>query len=434
MGFSHRRGYRGDGVRIAVVEYGNVSWGVPDLDSIPASRRVAYSTEPGSLVREPHPTVVMSIIASDNGSRPGIAPAATYISSGTGGEQGGPPSQAEDFRAIEAIENAVLPGKGNADVVNASFGQETSAGSAAMRAYVDYVVRAYDVHVAAAAGNTVTQASCQGAGRPVVAPGTAWNVVTVGGVDDRGTVRWDDDRLYGDSCQGDPPGGTFKPEISAPGVGIGVSGGSHTGTSFATPQVAGAMALLIDQVEELRTRPHVVKAVLLAGSFLRRTVADRIHPREGVGTLAMKWAHWAAGNKRKSGNDLAGSGELVFAHGPEVDGCWEEPPFQVVTVDTQPGRRIRFVASWESHGFYGQQGSFGPNDDFLNARKSDIDVIVRTANGRRKTVSAGATRTVEVAQWKAKGSELPYEVRIKPVDWECELPDETVGWAWVAPR
>jgi hypothetical protein len=376
----------------------------------------------------------MSVIASDARSHRGIAPGATYISSGTGGERGGAPSQVEDFRAIEALEHAILPGKGNADVVNASFGQETALGSAAMRAYVDHVVRVYDVHVAAAAGNTTSQARCQGAGRPVVAPGTAWNVVTVGGIDDRGTASWRDDRLYSASCSGDPPGGTFKPEISAPAVRVGVNGAAHTGTSFATPQVAGAMALLIDQSESLRARPHVVKAILLAGSFLRRTVARRIHPVEGVGSLAMRWSHRAAAGTRRAGAPVAASGELVIEAGPEVDGCRELPPFQEVTIDTHPGRRVRFVATWQSHGSYERGQAFGPNDDFVNGRRSDLDVIVRTVDGERKAASVSANRTVEVAQWRTRRRELPYTVWVKPVDWACELPSETVGWAWVAPR
>jgi hypothetical protein len=433
-GVSHRRGLTGRGVRIAVVEYGNVAWGVRDLDSIPDQRRETYTTEPGRAVREGHPTAVMSIIASDTRSRRGIAPGATYISSGTGGERGGPPSQAEDFRALQALENAVLPGKGDADVVNASFGQETAAGSAAMRAFVDHVVRVYDVHVAAAAGNTTSQARCQGGHRPVVAPGTAWNVITVGGIDDRGTASWRDDRLYSASCSGDPPGGTFKPEISAPAVRISVNGAAHTGTSFATPQVAGAIALLIDQEEELRTRPHVVKAILLAGSFLRRTVARRFHAVEGVGSLAMRWSHFAAGDKRKGGKAIAASGESIFEAAPPEDGCRAAPPSQRITVDTQPGRRVRFVASWESHGSYEAGSAFGPNDDFVNGRRSDLDVIVHTANGKRIAASVSANRTVEVAQWRTRKRHLPYSVWIRPVDWDCDLDAETVGWAWVAPR
>ena len=92
--------------------------------------------------------------------------------------------------------------------------------------------------------NTVSQARCQGASHPVVAPGTGWNVVTVGGVDDRGTTGWRDDRLYRDTCDGDPAGGTFKPEISAPAVRIRVNRSDHTGTSFAAPQVAGGRGVI----------------------------------------------------------------------------------------------------------------------------------------------------------------------------------------------
>jgi hypothetical protein len=45
-----------------------------------------------------------------------------------------------------------------------------------------------------------------------------------------------------------------------------------------------------------------------------------------------------------------------------------------------------------------------------------------------------ANRTVEIAQWKTRANEMPYSVRVRPVDWDCELRSETVGWAWVAPR
>jgi hypothetical protein len=267
----------------------------------------------------------------------------------------------------------------------------------------------------------------------VLSPGTGWNVVTVGGVNDRGTARWSDDRLYTESCFGDPPGGTFKPEMSAPAVGIHLNGGNRTGTSFATPQVAGAMALLIDQVESLRTRPSLVKAILLAGSFKRRTVARKVHDREGVGTLAMKWAHWAAENRERSdGTDVAGSGEVSLL-GDEQDGCFEAPGVQTITVDTVPGREVRFVISWQSHGSYDQGSSFGPNDDFFDARKSDIDLVVRTTSGDIKTSERHVNRTVEVAQWRAKASEMPYSVRVRPVAWDCDLPSEEVAWAWVAP-
>jgi hypothetical protein len=433
-GFSHARGFTGKGVRIAVVEYGNVSWGSPDLDGIPASRRESRTTEPGGQpTRESHPTSVMAIIASDTRRRRGIAPGAYYISSGTGGERGGAPSQAEDFRALQALENGVLPGKGDADVVNLSIGQETSRGAAAMRAFVDQVVERYGVSIAAAAGNRVSQVRCRRSGNPVVSPGTGWNVVTVGGVDDRGTTRWRDDTLYRDSCSGDPPGGTFKPEISAPGVRIRVNGRDHTGTSFATPQVAGAMALLIDQREDLRSRPYLIKAILLAGSFERRTVARTVHHKEGVGTLAMKWAHRAAANKRERGVQVAGSGETILSAGPEEEGCSALPAATIVPVETRGGRRVRFVISWQSHGYYDQGSSFGPTDDFVDARKSDIDLVVRTAAGKIKNAQRHVNRTVEVAQWKAVRSEMPYQVRIVPVDWDCDLETEPVGWAWVAP-
>jgi len=128
--WSDTSGFRGAGSRIAVVEYENVNWSNTGLSAIPSTRRVSYSTT-GSIVPGDHPTRVMGTIANQTSGSRGIAPDAFYISSSTGGGSSG---ETRDFRILQAIDTAVDPALGNADIVNLSIVQDTPAGASALTA------------------------------------------------------------------------------------------------------------------------------------------------------------------------------------------------------------------------------------------------------------------------------------------------------------
>lgn len=232
--WSDTSGFRGAGSRIAVVEYENVNWSATGLSTIPSSRRVSYSTtgliDPGN-----HPTRVMGTIANQTSGSRGIAPDAFYISSSTGDGSSG---ETRDFRILQAIDTAVDPALGNADVVNLSIVQDTPAGASALTAYVDEVARSgLGVHVTTAGGNaghcnTTSGMEVLNRIRP---PGDAWNSITVGGIDDKNTSSWSDDTVW-NHCYLDPPGRTFKPEMSAPAVSISAAGlGPELGNGVASP-------------------------------------------------------------------------------------------------------------------------------------------------------------------------------------------------------
>ena len=97
--------------------------------------------------------------------------------------------------------------------------------------------------------------------RSIVIPGDAEKVITVGAIDNRGTI-------FDQSSRGPAPNGDIKPDIVTLGVDV-VSALSGTkdqysamsGTSMAVPQVSGAAALLLEAKTDLK--PSDVKRILL---------------------------------------------------------------------------------------------------------------------------------------------------------------------------
>jgi serine protease AprX len=122
-------------------------------------------------------------------------------------------------------------------------------------------------------------------------PGIHPQVITVGAMDDQGTVARGDDSLAAFSSRGPTPDGLHKPEILAPGVGITSlrAAGSYldktqpdvrvgrwyatlSGTSMATPIVSGIVALLLEARPALS--PDGVKQALAASAENRGLLPD----------------------------------------------------------------------------------------------------------------------------------------------------------------
>src|SRR4029078_1862464 len=135
-----------------------------------------------------HPTWVAGAIAGQNGTWKGVAPGASIVSSGTGGYSA---SLAYDRRIGAATDWAIAPGGGNADIVNTSLVQDTATGAEEGRRYFDSLVDQDGRLAISAAGNYVNFGGWQ-----IGSPGTGYNVLTVGGVNDRGTASRADDRIW----------------------------------------------------------------------------------------------------------------------------------------------------------------------------------------------------------------------------------------------
>lgn len=98
--------------------------------------------------------------------------------------------------------------------------------------------------------------------RTITNPGINPQAITVGNLDDKGSIDIADDSIHESSSRGPTIDNLMKPDLLAPGTNImslRVGGGyrSLTGTSMATPMVTGAVAQILQQSPSLK--PDQVK-------------------------------------------------------------------------------------------------------------------------------------------------------------------------------
>ena len=358
---------QGAGVRVAVVEYHNVR-NSGDL----SGRVVASHSTSGSLAFSgtfDHPTWVAGAIGSRSGSYPGVAPGSVIVSSSTGG---GGASLTRDRQIIAAADWAASSGGGDADIVNASIGQDTATGSEEARRYFDAMVHEDGRLAVAAAGNYTTFGHWD-----VLSPGTAYNVLTVGGIDDRGTAGRADDRIWyypgsNGSNYRDRTGTSWnthgdynKPNVSAPAASVRTANGlAASGTSGASPIVAGVAAQLISRLPSLALRPEATRAIIMAGAINRSPMPDgsKSADHEGTGTASALWA-----NRLLTPGDGAYGGHRMgsMAAGQAIT---EE-------ISVVAGQKVKVVLTWNSHT---SGTSISTRTDRLTA---DLDLRIVQADG-----------------------------------------------------
>ncbi|MFD7510737.1 S8 family peptidase [Streptomyces sp. NPDC059853] len=279
-GTAWETGYDGSGVTIAVLDTGiDAEHGDFD-DRIRDSAN--FTDEDGTADAEGHGTHVASTAAGSGdrsgGTYRGVAPGADLLIGKVLGERGG-----LDSWIIAGMEWAVEEG---ADIVNMSLGATAWPGHDPLVEAVDQLSEANeDVLFVIAAGNEGPDEETVGS------PGIAADALTVGAVDR-------DDTVAGFSSAGPVPerDGALKPDLSAPGVEIvaALSSGSEaeltgtpvtdgyvglSGTSMATPHVAGAAALLRQRHPELTGAE--LKSTLVGSA----TAIDAAPARTGTGRL-----------------------------------------------------------------------------------------------------------------------------------------------------
>jgi subtilisin family serine protease len=243
-------GYDGKGVKIAVLDTG-VDATHPDLKGQVIGAK-NFTTSPDTTDKVGHGTHVASIAAGtgakSGGKYKGVAPGAKIIN-GKVLDDGG---YGSDSEVLAGIEWAAAQG---ADVVNMSLGGGDTPAIDPLEAAVNKLSEEKGILFAIAAGNEGDFGE-----QTIGSPGSAAAALTVGAVDDK-------DVLADFSSRGPGMDGALKPDVTAPGVDITAASApgnqiaaevgekpagymTISGTSMATPHVAGAAALLKQQHPE----------------------------------------------------------------------------------------------------------------------------------------------------------------------------------------
>ncbi|WP_405063196.1 S8 family serine peptidase [Kribbella sp. NBC_01505] len=240
-----KAGYQGAGVQVAVLDTG-VDAQHPDLAGKVKEAQDFSGSETGPVDHFGHGTHVAATIAGTGagagGTRKGVAPQADLLIGKVLNDDG----IGYDSWIIAGMEWAAAKG---AKVVNMSLGGDATDGTDPMSEAVNDITARTGTLFVVAAGNEGPSEETVGT------PGAAASALTVGAVDRA-------DKLADFSSRGPRLGdGGLKPEITAPGVEIVAARAAGTtmgnpvdnlytaasGTSMATPHVAGAAALLAQQ-------------------------------------------------------------------------------------------------------------------------------------------------------------------------------------------
>ncbi|MDT0441449.1 S8 family peptidase [Streptomyces johnsoniae] len=239
-------GFDGTGTRIAILDTG-IDTSHPDLAGGKVVAEENFSAAADLADRQGHGTHVASIAAGtgahSGGAFTGVAPGAELLNAKVLDDDG------------FGLESGILAGmewavEQDADVVNLSLGGADAPGVDLLEEAVNRLSAETSTLFVVAAGNSGNQPGT------VSSPATAEAALAVGAVDDA-------DALAEFSSAGPVAGGggLVKPDLTAPGVGIGAAAAEGSavaeegepvadgyvaisGTSMATPHVAGAAALL----------------------------------------------------------------------------------------------------------------------------------------------------------------------------------------------
>ncbi|MEV7324581.1 S8 family peptidase [Streptomyces sp. NPDC093970] len=277
-----KRGYDGTGVTVAVLDTG-IDDTHPDVSASIAGEVDFTGSPHGAKDGHGHGTHVASTVlgsgAASDGRRKGVAPGAKLLVGKVCDDEG----QCPDDAIIAGMDWAAHSG---AKVVNLSLGGEPTDGTDPLSQALNELSRSTGTLFVVAAGNSGFIA------QKVVAPGSADDALTVAAVDKNDAMATFSNRgpRIGD--------GAAKPDIAAPGVDITAARAAGTtmgtpvdqyyttasGTSMATPHVAGAAAIVAQQHPEMSGQQ--IKALLMG------TAADLGHDlyAQGAGLVDLATA------------------------------------------------------------------------------------------------------------------------------------------------
>jgi PKD repeat protein len=297
--------YSGGGVKVAVVDTG-IDATHPAFTTSSSTAVVTASTVKLSAASSDpafgdnasstddyhgHGTHCGGIVASNDTTYTGVAPGTSLMNAKCFFKTTSGGGSAYDSDIVAAIDWAITNG---ANVLSCSYGGSgTSDGNDLFTIYHDAVVDVSGVAVALAAGNSGSSSGT------ILLPGDGMNVLTVGAFNDNHTTTLSDDSLASFSSRGPTADGRRKPDLCAPGYQINSCNafweGSNpdfvamSGTSMATPHVAGSMSLLLSY--NSAWQPEALKALLANSCRNSSPVTGTPDSNWGCGALDLGQAY-----------------------------------------------------------------------------------------------------------------------------------------------
>lgn len=388
-----RLGITGAGVQVGEVEVGGrIATNNPFLAGV--TQDTTYSC---FTADDPdHSTGVAGILRSTHPTFRGIAPG---VSLWVGGSCRGADR--------ELTNRSTAAADWGAKILNLSLGGDSGR-------LVDGFAKFYDDMVFNRARTVVVAAGNEGEGNGhVLTPGVAYNVITVGSFDDRGTPNWTDDKISEFSSSVSPisiHGDRIKPEVAAPGENIlstttssPWTGSIGSGTSFASPMVAGVAALLIQRNSSLANWPEAVKAILMTSAVHNIYGDPRLSRYDGAGGIVADSADQIATNGTWGGQSYS---------------CSAAPSLDVATIPLTAGVRTRSAIVWDQNPSYWGY-SLQPS--------ADLDLQIVDSSGSVVAGSYSYDNTYEMVDFTPSSSGN-YKLRVKKQ--RCDLSPGHLGWAW----
>ncbi len=188
----------------------------------------------------------------------------------------------------------------------------------------------------------------------------SYNGLVVGAIDDRGTDTRADDIIASFSSYRNHTttnGDRELPEVVAPGTNVTTTGSIVSGTSFATPIVAGTLACMLEANPNLGAWPEAQKAIVMATADCNRdgvllNLTDATDDKDGAGLLNTSRAVTLAqnANLRTSASPASVRGHAYgsmdfFSSGGNFAGSIFSQSFNVVT---DGGGRLSVVLTWDA--------------------------------------------------------------------------------------
>ncbi len=232
--------------------------------------------------------------------------------------------------------------------------------------WIDHIVSQHNVTYVGAAGN---------AGENGVGSGQmAYNMITVGGCNNNGT-------LSGYSSYTNTDGKNYKPDLVAPGDSFVLPAtrdsstaipNAASGTSFSTPMVTGAVAQLCQASSSLKINPRLMKAVLLAGTEITDSMDESEVISNSSGNTALS-KMYGSGMLNVINSYALYSARRNYASGSITSSV--NSVGKTMSINATAGKLVRVCAVWDKPNTVSDSHSTGtitsPNLDTFKLKVTD---------------------------------------------------------------